>query len=399
MKRSPPPARDQVGKRHCTTSNPSLSESISMVHARKSLHKDKTINIHAVETPARTPHNIDSTSSIKESKHPPSKNEAELPSLITQAVAKNVSCDTVVNVKHWDEDLTSFRTEQSSKALALGAADPSTKVCKICMQQVSRDQSHPRRDYLFFCGHSTCNECWSQILASRNVSCPWCRSELDENTVLARDGDLPMIHDSGTFTVHIDDRKGSSFDVPCCWTTKFGEILDFVAPMRVREFAEHEFPRARLQLVIKLNPGSSTYVELHEGHCLNDIAYADGDQIRVKERRLSSDDPIIAARLERRLSEQFYPNGTFTLKVKCFCAICPDYKLDGVNKFMKLSEIGRMIKAKLKEDDSWVDGDLSSIEVWGSVDRGIWNQNSTSLEELNGQGHGKKGKLYYARIF
>ena len=69
--------------------------------------------------------------------------------------------------------------------------------------------------------------------------------------------------------------------------------------------------------------------------------------------------------------------------------------VEDVNKLMKLSEIGRMIKVKIKQDGCCVDGEPRNLEVWGNVDRGIWDQEATSLDMLRDQGHGKKGKIYY----
>ena len=399
MKRSSPPVsvHAQVEKRHCTmVCNPNSPP--QTVGARALRHDNDTR-----VTPTRPPHEVGSALSIKETKHQPLKHETEPSPSTTQAPTKDMACGTVTNMKppaaslsRLQVDLESFRSEQSARALALGAAASSTKVCEICMEQVSRDRSHPRQHCFFLCGHSACSECCSRILASKNAVCPWCRFLLDDTSLVKKEGNLPAIHDDGTFTVHVQDRKATSLDIPCCWSTTLGEILDLVAPLRVREFVDLQFPRKNLQLGLKLNSG---YLELHEGHTLNDIGYAEGYQLRVNQRRLPADDSIIAARLEHSLDKQFYPDGKFTLKVICLYKLRPEYNLDGVNKFMKLSEIGCMIKAKLKQDgfDGCYFGGVEpkSLDVWGSVDRGIWDQRATSLDALKGQGHGKKGRVYY----
>ena len=360
MKRSPPPAsaHAQVGK-------------------RQALSHDSNIRFK----PTIAPHEVVSASSVKESEHEPLK---EASSFTTQASPASLSRLQIA--------LQNFRSVQSARALSRGAAAPPTKVCGICMEQVSRDQSHPRRHCFFLCGHSTCGECWSKILDRQNAACPWCRFLLDDTKLIKKEGHLPIIQDDGTFIVHIQDRKGTFLDVPCCWSTTIGEILDFVAPLRVREFANLQFPRKNLQLGMKLNPG---YLVLHEGHDLNDIGYVEGHQLLLNQRRLPANNSIVAARLEHHLGGRSYPDGTFTLKVRCYYNIRPEFDLEDVNKLMKLSEIGRMIKAKIKQDGCCVDGEPRNLEVWGNVDRGIWDQEATSLDMLRDQGHGKKGKIYY----
>ena len=317
--------------------------------------------------------------------------------------------------------LLNFRHEQSVRSRAQGTAVDllvPKKFCKICEEEMSREWvlTDPRRHCLFYCGHSTCGTCWSKISSLSDPACPWCRHSLKGHHLhKPPSGDVPISRRDGTFIVHIKDRKNiraslTSFDVSCCWSTTFNEILDLLAPMRLREFEDIQFPRERLQVGIKHS--KNQLLELHDNQSLNDVGYNHGYELVLNQRRLRipEDYELVVARLEQYLggkanenkmwiSGQEYPDGAFTLRVCCFVKIWPVFDLDGVNKEMTLREIGQLIKDKLK---LFIDPDWnvihvqqsSKLDVWGSVDNAIWDQDTTLLKELRGQGHGK-GKLYY----
>ena len=265
---------------------------------------------------------------------------------------------------------------------------------------MSRDPTDPRRHCLFVCGHSACGTCWSKMSSGPNFLCPWCRYPLRSSTPHKMEGDLPVCRDDGTFIVHIKDRKNTSFDISCCWSTKFGEILDLLAPIRLREFDDIEYPRARLQMGIRLT--RHRFLELHDNQTLIDVGYENGHQLVVKQRRVRvlANSELVAARFERRLGRQEYPDGQFTLRVRCFYNVRPAFDLEGVNKETKLFEIGQLIKDKLKPNElnpkGWKGAEqLEHLDVWGSIDQAIWNQDTTLLKQLRGQGHGAYGKLFY----
>ena len=294
------------------------------------------------------------------------------------------------------ERLEFFRSEQSARARAKGTT---VSNCKICEEEMSRDPTDPRRHCLFECGHSSCGTCWSKISSRPNFVCPWCRQLLSGSTPHKMEGGLPLSRDDGTFIVHIKDRKNMSFDVSCCWSTKFSEILDLLAPMRLREFEDIEYPRERLQMGIQL--AQHCFIGLHDNQTLNDVGYENGHQLIMTQRqvRVPEHNELVAARFERRLGSQDYPDGVFTLRVCCFVKVRPVFDLDGVNKEMTLFEIGQLIKDKLKPNDlnpkGWYGaGQLENVDLSGSVDKAIWDQDTTLLKQLRGQGHGK-GKMWY----
>jgi len=295
------------------------------------------------------------------------------------------------------EKLELFRSEQSVRARAQGTT---VSYCKICEEEMSRDPTDPHRHCLFLCGHSACGTCWSKMSSRPNFLCPWCRYPLRSSTPHKMEGNLPVCREDGTFIVHIKDRQNTSFDVSCCWSTKFGEILDLLAPMRLREFEDIEYPRVRLQMGIQMT--RDRFLELHDNQTLIDVGYENGHQLVVKQRRVRvpTDNELVAARFEHRLGRQEYPDGEFTLRLRCFCKVRPVFDLEGVNKEMKLFEIGQLIKDKLKPNElnpkGWKGAkQLKHLDVWGSIDRAMWDQDKTLLKHLRGQGHGAYGKLFY----
>ena len=93
----------------------------------------------------------------------------------------------------------------------------------------------------------------------------------------------------------------------------------------------------------------------------------------------------------------------FICYVCCFAKVRPVFDLDGVNKEMTLFEIGQLIKDKLKDKlkpsvlnpKGWCGAEQSrNLDVWGRFDKAVWDQDTTLLKELRGQGHGK-GKVWY----
>ena len=297
-----------------------------------------------------------------------------------------------------------FRSKQSARAHASEAAVLTTPSCLYCCKETSRDHSSPHYLRYLACGHVACATCCSKISASQNVVCPLCRCNLMLTTPVSHNSDgtsantaLVTDHD-GTFVVIVNDGDHPAFRVHCCWETKFGEILDVIAPHRALEFDCLPYPRDKLGLDLKIEEGG--VIAIHESHTLADIGYEPRFFISVRRLQLPSVHQIVTERVERYLSEQNYPSDAFTLTVRCYLGLRGVHELKEINKEMKLFEVVHRLKEEIRssgiKDAEWYGREDVRIDLFGSVDFAVWDQQNTSLYDLSGQGYGPhQGILYF----
>ena len=302
------------------------------------------------------------------------------------------------------KSLENFHLAQRARARQAtdSAAVATTSSCLYCCEETSRDPSSPHHLRIMACAHVACATCVSKIVGSQN-ECPICRCNFGTISPANSDGmsvntsTALVTHDDGTFIVIVKDGDFPVIKVSCCWETAIGEILDVIAPHRALEFGHLSYPRTKLSLGLKTEMGG--FVKLHDSQTLADIGYMSNYVLSVKKLRLAGTHQIITERLERHLCEQEYPNGAFTLRVRCSFGNRGVHELKDMNKEMKLFEVVHRLKEVLRSSDiknaKWYGREDVSIALFGSVDFADWDEQNTSLCELRGQGYGLQGILYF----
>ena len=290
--------------------------------------------------------------------------------------------------------LEKFRRIQIDRVSG-GVSVPSLP-CPICFEIMVRKSDAPEKLALLICGHVICAACLKQIESSKRLVCPLCRCNLRNINPMVpiKTYSMPLLDANGTFMIRVNDRDESSYQIPCCWATTFGEILDLIASLRKREFAHIEFPNNSLSIGIMVpHKCQGQFAVFPNGKNLGDIGYCQGQVFMVKEWRLSSSHPIIVARLERfmrnLLCHRVKRSHVFIVKAQCAHNKRPNLEIEA-NDTMKLVEIAHRLKLKLRssgvEHAAWYGRDEISLSIYGSVDNGVWNQHTTTLKDLCYQG-------------
>ena len=278
--------------------------------------------------------------------------------------------------------LSSFRRQQSRQAEQHHHEGVPAPPCPVCFENMTRGINDTHRLRLFICGHAACASCWKTISSSARVACPLCRCSLKTAAPVNTHNVIPTTERDGTFIVSIMEYDGQSFSVSCCWTTKFGEILDVIAPLRAHEFESIVFPRANLLIGLKVN---GTFLQFPAEKTLADVGYDCTYEIVLNESPLRAPHPIVTARLKRFARGRTMPSGTFTVELRCVADLRPTFTLEVV-KSTTLVEVACRLREKIRcsgvAHAKWFARKEKKFVLYGGAVRAVWDQMHTTLEGL-----------------